>query len=81
MRLFGILIMLVVEPDLPNPEMLLSHVCTLGLQYTRSPTLGFRGEALEKKLGCLLANSFADPGYWVNRIIFPWYFPYKRKSL
>ena len=28
-----------------------------------------------------LANSFADPWYWVNRSIFPWYFPYKIKAL
>ena len=28
-----------------------------------------------------LASSFADPWYWVNRSIFPWYFPYKRKAL
>ena len=27
-----------------------------------------------------LANSFADPWYWVSRSIFPWYFPYKRKN-
>ena len=26
-----------------------------------------------------LANSFTNSWYWVNRIIFPWYFPYKRK--
>ena len=30
-------------------------------------------------LGCVLANSFADQWYWVNRSVFPWYFPYKRK--
>ena len=33
------------------------------------------------RLGCLLANNFEDPWYWVNRSIFPWYFPYKRKAL
>ena len=33
--------MLVMEPDLPDSEMLFSRVCTPGLLYTRSPTLGF----------------------------------------
>ena len=62
---------LVVEPDLLDSEMLFNRVCTLGVVYTHSPTL---------KLGCLLANSFADPWYWANRSIFPWYFsPIKEK--
>ena len=73
-------LLLVVEPDLPDLEMLFSHVCTPDLLYTRSPTLGFGGEAPENFfLGCLLANIFADPWYCVNRSIFPWYFSYKRK--
>ena len=44
------------------------------------PTLGFGGKAPKNFfLGCVLANSFSDRWYWVNRSIFPWYFPYKRK--
>ena len=41
------------------------------------PTLGSAPE--KKKLGCVLANSIADPWYWVNPIIFQMYLPYKRK--
>ena len=51
---------------------------------------GFGGSTLEKMgvrgwspreifLGCVLANSIADPWYWVNPRIFPFYFPSKRK--
>ena len=49
--------MLVVELDLPDPEILFSCVYTLGVLYTNSPTLGFkevpqkrgfRGKFLEK---------------------------------
>ena len=36
-------------------------------------------ECFEEVMGCVLANSFANPWYWVNRSIFPLYFPYKRK--
>ena len=53
-----------MEPDLPDAEILFSCVCTPGVNFF---------------LGCVLANSFMDPWYWVNRSIFPWYFPYKRK--
>ena len=43
------------------------------------PALGFRGRAPKNFfLGCVLANSFADPWYWVKPRIFPLYFPYKR---
>ena len=37
-----------MEPDLPNLEILFSCVCTPGVLYTCSPTLGFGGRALEK---------------------------------
>ena len=54
------------------------------------PALGFE-EAPQKRgfggrtpdnffLGCVLANNIVDPWYWVNPIIFPLYFPYKRKN-
>ena len=33
--------MLVVEPNLPDPEILFNGVCTPGVLYTRSPTFGF----------------------------------------
>ena len=36
-----------MELDIPNPEILFSCVCTLGVLYTHSPTLGFRGRAPE----------------------------------
>ena len=39
------LFLLVVERDLPDSEMLFSHLCTPGVLYTRSPTLGFGGKA------------------------------------
>ena len=61
-----------MEHNLPNPEILFSCDCNLGVMYTCSPCLGVL-------LGCVLANSIADPWYWVNPIIFPLYFPYKRK--
>ena len=64
-------ILLVVEPNLPYLEILFSCDCNLGVLYTHSPYLGVQGY--------VLANSFADPWYCVNRSIFPWYFPYKRK--
>ena len=62
---------LVVEPNLPDPEILFSRVCNPGVLYTHSPCLGVRGY--------VLSNSFVDPWYWINPRIFPWYFPYKRK--
>ena len=61
-----------MEPNLPNLEILFSCVCNPSVLYTHSPFLGVWG------LGCVLANSIADPWYWVNPIIFPLYFPYKR---
>ena len=36
-----------MEHNFPDSEMLFSRVCTPGLLCTRSPTLGFRGEAPE----------------------------------
>ena len=36
-------------------------------------------ECFEEVMGCVLANSFVNPWYWVNPRIFPLYFPYKRK--
>ena len=57
-----------MELDIPDLEILFSCVCTPGVLYTHSPCLG-----------CVLANSFVDPWYWVKCSIFPWYFPYKRK--
>ena len=72
--------MLVVEPDLPNIEILFSRFCTLGVLYTHFLCLGVQGRSpREFVLGCVLANSFADPCYWVTHSIFSWYFPYKRK--
>ena len=72
--------MLVVEPNLPDPEILSSRVCTPSVLYTRSPCLGVWGRSpREFFLGCVLASSIADPQYWVNPRIFPLYFPYKRK--
>ena len=73
--------LLVVEPDLPDLEILFSHFCNLGVLYTHSPYFGVLGRSLgEFFLGCVLANSYVDPWYLVNRSIFPWYFfPYKRK--
>ena len=69
-----------MEPNIPNLEILFSCVCTPGVLYTHSPYLGVRGRSpREMFLGCVLAKSFADPWYWVNRSIFPWYLPYKRK--
>ena len=69
-----------MEPNLLDLEILFSCVCTLGVLYTHSPYLGVRGwSPQEMFLGCVLANSFADPWYWVNRSIFPWYLSYKRK--
>ena len=73
--------MLVVEPDLPNIEILFSCVCTPSVLYSHSPYLGVRGwSPRELFLGCVLTNSFANPWYWVNHSIFPWYFSYKRKQ-
>ena len=70
-----------MEPDLLDSYMLFSRVCTPGLLYTRSPTLGFKGEAPEKLFfGCLLANSFADPWYWIDRSIFHGIYPIKEKN-
>ena len=37
-----------MEPDLLDIEILFSHVCTTGVLYTHSPTLGFGGGAPEK---------------------------------
>ena len=38
--------------------------------------------ALEQIWGSgMFVGQFADPWYWVNRSIFPWYFSYKRKAL
>ena len=31
-----------MEPDVPDPEILFSYVCTPGLLYTHSPNLVFR---------------------------------------
>ena len=56
--------MLVVEPNLPDPEILFSCDCHPGVLYTHSPCLGVRGSALKKG---------------VNPRIFPLYLPYKRK--
>ena len=39
---------LVVEPNLPDLEILFSCVCTLGVLYTHSPCLGVRGSSLRK---------------------------------
>ena len=40
-----------MEPDLPYPEILFSHVCTPGVLYTHSSCFGFRGwSPREKKL-------------------------------
>ena len=61
-----------MEPNLSDLEILFSCVCTPGVLYTHFPCLGLG-------FGCVLANSFADPWYWVNPRIFPLYFPYKRK--
>ena len=41
-------LLLVVEPNLPNPEILFSCVCTLGVLYTHSPCLRVWGKAPEK---------------------------------
>ena len=81
--------MLVVEPNLLDPEILFNCDCNLGVLYTRSPCHGVWGSTLKKGvrrqspqiffLGCVLANSFVDPWYWVNPRIFPLYFSYKRK--
>ena len=76
------IIVLVVEPNIPDPEILFSRVCNPGVVDTHSPCFGVQGQSLrEIFLGYVLANSFADPWYWVNRSIFLWYFPYKRKTL
>ena len=40
--------MLVVEPNLPDPEILFSCDCNPGVLYTHSPCLGVRGSALKK---------------------------------
>ena len=79
-----------MELNLPDLEILSSCDCNPGVLYTCSPCLGVRGSAPEsegfeggapkKKIwGCVLANSIADPWYWVNPSIFPLYFPYKIK--
>ena len=39
--------LLFVVPNIPYPEILFSCVCTLGVLYTCSPTLGFGGRASE----------------------------------
>ena len=55
---------LVVEPNLLDPKILFSHVCNPGVLYTHSPYLGVRGRSpREIFLGCVLANSIADPWY------------------
>ena len=51
--------MLVVEPNILDPEILFSRVCNPGVLYTHSPYLG--GAPEKFFLGCVLANSFADP--------------------
>ena len=68
--------------------------CTLvppALGFRETPRKrGFRGSAPKKMgvrgrspqeffLGCVLANSIANPWYWVSPRIFPLYFPYKIK--
>ena len=40
--------MLAVEPNLPDPEILFSCDCNLGVLYTCSPCLGVRGNAPKK---------------------------------
>ena len=71
---------MVVEPNLLDLEILFSHVCNPGVLYTHSPYLGVWGMSpREFFLGCVLANSIADPWYQVNPRFFPLYFPYKRK--
>ena len=72
------LMFLVVEPDLQDPEILFNCVCTPGVLYTHSPCLGV-WEPLRIFLGCVLANNIADPWYCVNPRILPLYFSYKRK--
>ena len=73
-------IVLVVEPNLPDPKILFSCDCNPGVLYTCSPCLGVRGRSPRNFFwGCVLANSIADPWYWVNPRIFPLYFPYKRE--
>ena len=37
------------------------------------PILGFKG--------CVLANIYVDPWYWINRSIFPWYFSPIKESI
>ena len=37
-----------VEPDLPDPEILFSHVCNPGVLYTHSPCLGVQVSASKK---------------------------------
>ena len=66
-----------MEPDLPDPEILFSHVCTPGVLYTRSSFLG----VLEFFLGCVLDHSYVNPWYWVNRSILPWYFSPIKESI
>ena len=73
-------LLLVVEPNLPDPEILFSCDCNPWVLYTRSPCLGVQGRSPRIFfLGCMLANSIMDPWYWVNPRIFPLYFPYKRE--
>ena len=36
--------MLVVEPNIPDPEILFSRVCNLGVLYTHSPCLRVQGQ-------------------------------------
>ena len=74
-----------MEPNLPDPEILFNHVCNSGVLYTHSPCLGVQGSTPKKGvrgrspreifLGCVLANSIADPWYWVNPINFTMVFP------
>ena len=82
---------MVVEPDLPDTEILCSFICNPSVLYTHSPYLGVQGKHPQENGGsraeppriffgmCVGEQSLVDPWYWVNPRIFPLYFPYKRK--
>ena len=56
--------MLVVEPNLPNPEILFSCDCNTGVLYTRSPYLGVQGSAPKKGVW---GQRRRDTGVWGQR--------------
>ena len=53
-----------------------------GLGAVRLRKMGVRGwSPREIFLGCVLANNYVDPWYWVNCSIFPWYFSPIKESI